>query len=85
MFAGRAVWLLLLVISSRVGMNTVHSVTCDVSSSVLIRVLFFNICFNLLLHLRDKEVCLARKWSHIVDDVCTTDLNGRECAQLPLL
>lgn len=49
-------------------MNKVET-TCDVSASVLVGVLFFNICFNLLLHLRNKEVCLARQWNHVVDDI----------------
>lgn len=43
--------------------------TCDVGSSVLVRVLFFNIGFNLLLHLGDKEVRLARQRGHVLDDV----------------
>lgn len=43
--------------------------TCNVGSSVLVRVLFFNIGFNLLLHLGDKEVRLARQRGHVLDDV----------------
>ncbi len=57
------------MISSGAGLNKIHSATCNVSSSVLVGVLFFNICFNLLLHLWNKEVCLARQWDHIVDDI----------------
>lgn len=59
--------------------------TCNVSSSVLVRFLFFNIGFNLLLHLGDKEVGLARQRGHVPDDVWTADLDDREGAQLPLL
>lgn len=59
--------------------------TCNVGSPVLIGVLFFNICFNLLLHLGHKEVRLAGQRGHVVDDVGTADLDERERAKLPLL
>lgn len=51
------------------GIPKIHSITCNVSSSVLVRVLLFNVCFNLLLHLWNKEVRLARQWNHVVDDI----------------
>lgn len=59
--------------------------TCNVGSPVLIRVLFFNICFNLLLHLGHEEVRLAGQRGHVRDDVGTADLDERERAKLPLL
>lgn len=59
--------------------------TCNVGAPVLIRVLFFNLCFNLLLHLGHEEVRLAGQRGHVVDDVGTADLDERERAELPLL